>query len=96
MQNVGLFAGIFLIGMTNDLIENRVAGHENCIWTPGGARGRGHGSAVNKICPSYAPFGRIEGNVNHDCQRFGLYLDNQYPRNLKRDENGCVRGVSYA
>jgi len=90
ITNVGLHAGIFLIGMTNDLIENRVAGHENCIWTPGGARGAGHGQAMGKVCPMYTPFGEIRGNVNHDCQRFGLYLDSQFPRNIQRDEDGYV------
>merc|ERR550534_2703644 len=90
LQNVGLHAGIFLIGMTNDVIENRVAGHENCIWTPGSARPDGHEKALGKVCPMYTPFGEIRGNVNHDCQHFGLNLDNQFPRNIQRDENGYV------
>lgn len=37
------------------------------------------------------PFGKFQGNVNHDCWRYGLYLDNQYPRNVVRDENGHVK-----
>merc|ERR1712151_854500 len=60
------------------------------MGTPGAARGNGHGAAVNKVCPKHSPFGVIRGNVNHDCARFGLYLDNQYPRNLKRDANGML------
>jgi hypothetical protein len=76
--------------MTNDVIGNHVAGHYNCLWTPGIMRWNGHGAAVNKVCPRHSPFGIIRGNVNHDCQRFGLYLDNQYPRNLKRDSNGML------
>ena len=83
-------AGIFLIGMTNDLIGNRVVGHENGIWTNGAARAHGHGKAAGKVCVMNAPFGVIRGNVNHDCRRFGVYPDNQHPRMLKRDADGYV------
>eukprot|EP00928_Gymnodinium_smaydae_P064950 TRINITY_DN4816_c0_g1_i1.p1 TRINITY_DN4816_c0_g1~~TRINITY_DN4816_c0_g1_i1.p1 ORF type:complete len:1034 (-),score=94.12 TRINITY_DN4816_c0_g1_i1:368-3340(-) len=89
-NHVNQVAGIFLIGMTNDVIGNHVAGHENCIWTNGGARANGHGAALGKVCVMHAPFGRIKGNVNHDCHRFGLYPDNQNPRMIKRDSNGFV------
>eukprot|EP00928_Gymnodinium_smaydae_P064952 TRINITY_DN4816_c0_g2_i1.p1 TRINITY_DN4816_c0_g2~~TRINITY_DN4816_c0_g2_i1.p1 ORF type:complete len:1122 (-),score=90.09 TRINITY_DN4816_c0_g2_i1:315-3596(-) len=89
-NHVNQVAGIFMIGMTNDVIGNHIAGHENCIWTNGAARANGHGAATNKVCVVHAPFGRFKGNVNHDCQRFGLYPDNQHPRMLKRDSNGFV------
>jgi len=83
-------AGIYLIGMTNNLIENRIAGYENGIWTAGSHLPRGQGHADSKVCPQFTPFGTIRGNVCHDNQRFGLYLDNQYPRNLVRDSDGFV------
>jgi len=83
-------AGIYMIGMTNDLIDNRVAGFENCIWTAGSHAPRGQGLALGKVCPMHAPFGAIRGNVCHDNFRFGLYLDNQYPRQLERDSNGML------
>lgn len=28
-------AGIFMIGMSNNIVENRIVGYENGIWTPG-------------------------------------------------------------
>eukprot|EP00933_Yihiella_yeosuensis_P025705 TRINITY_DN19943_c0_g1_i1.p1 TRINITY_DN19943_c0_g1~~TRINITY_DN19943_c0_g1_i1.p1 ORF type:complete len:922 (-),score=111.75 TRINITY_DN19943_c0_g1_i1:29-2410(-) len=87
-------AGIFLIGMTNDLLENRVAGHENCIWTQGSAAQIGQGAAKGRVCPQFSPFGLIKGNVCHDNRRFGLYLDNQHPRRLLRDSNGMLIDVN--
>ncbi|CAE8721049.1 unnamed protein product [Polarella glacialis] len=86
----GQVAGLYLIGMTNHFIENRIAGYENGIWTVGSIAQNGQGMALNKVCPQHTPFGTFRGNVNHDCQRFGLYLDNQYPRNLERDNDGFV------
>eukprot|EP00440_Ansanella_granifera_P037063 gb/GFBE01040220.1/.p1 GENE.gb/GFBE01040220.1/~~gb/GFBE01040220.1/.p1 ORF type:complete len:1500 (+),score=225.46 gb/GFBE01040220.1/:1-4500(+) len=83
-------AGIFLIGMSNNMIENRVVNYENGIWTPGSFRGNGRGRATNKVCPQFHPFGEWRGNVCHDNARFGLYLDNQFPRRLERDEDGYV------
>ncbi|CAE7249476.1 Cemip2 [Symbiodinium sp. CCMP2592] len=83
-------AGIYMIGMTNNLIENRVAGFENCIWTHGSIYLNGQGAALGKVCPQNTPFGIFRGNVCHDNNRFGIYLDNQRPRNLERDGNGFV------
>lgn len=83
-------AGIFLIGMSNNIIENRIVHYENGIWTPGSFRGDGRGAAASKVCPQFHPFGEWRGNVCHDNARFGLYLDNQYPRNLERDADGYV------
>ena len=82
--------GIYLLGMTNDLIGNRVIGMEHGMWSPGSAKGNGKGAATGKVCPEFSPFGVMRGNVYHDCQRFGIYLDHQYPRRLIRDENGYV------
>jgi len=88
------FAGIYMIGMTNHVLHNHVAGWEHGIWTPGANRQQGQGAAHGKVCPMHTPFGRFKGNVVHDCNRFGLYLDNQYPRNLKRDEDGMVTDMA--
>ena len=82
--------GLFFFGMTNNVLENRVAGHEHGWWTPGGSVWLGKGQASNLICPQYAPFLTVRGNVFHDCQRFGTYPDNQHPRQLIRDEDGYV------
>lgn len=83
-------AGIFMIGMSNNILENRIVGYENGIWTPGSFRGSGHGKAFGKVCPQFYPFGEWRGNTCHDCNRFGLYLDHQYPRNVKVDEDGFL------
>eukprot|EP00933_Yihiella_yeosuensis_P028748 TRINITY_DN22577_c0_g2_i1.p1 TRINITY_DN22577_c0_g2~~TRINITY_DN22577_c0_g2_i1.p1 ORF type:complete len:1594 (+),score=244.66 TRINITY_DN22577_c0_g2_i1:990-5771(+) len=90
LGRVGQNAAFYLIGMTNNIIDNRVAGWENGIWTVGSIAQDGQGKALNRVCPQHTPFGTIRGNVNHDCARFGLYLDNQYPRNLERDKDGFV------
>ena len=83
-------AGIFMIGMSNNIVENRIVGYENGIWTPGSFRGSGHGNAFGKVCPQFYPFGEWRGNTCHDCNRFGLYLDHQYPRRVKIDEDGFL------
>ena len=77
--------------MTNNALGNRVIGHEHGMWTRN--TGNGKGAASGKICTQHAPFLQIEGNVFHDCQRFGMYPDNQHPRDLVRDEDGYVRLV---
>eukprot|EP00913_Durusdinium_trenchii_P018642 g17517.t3 len=95
---LGNVAGIYMIGMTNNVIENRVAGFENCIWTIGSIALQGQGQALGRVCPQHTPFGTFRGNVCHDNNRFGtrfdlfvaIYLDNQMPRNLERDSNGFV------
>ena len=84
--------GLFLIGMTNHVIENRVAGHEHGMWTPGNSQGLGKGEALGKVCPQFTPFLTWRGNTFHDCNRFGTYPDNQYPRQVLRDDNGYVVG----
>ena len=83
-------AGLFMIGMTNNILENRIVGYENGIWTPGSFRGTGHGLAQGRTCPQFYPFGEWRGNTCHDCNRFGLYLDHQYPRAVKVDDDGFL------
>eukprot|EP00931_Biecheleriopsis_adriatica_P054763 TRINITY_DN32266_c0_g1_i1.p1 TRINITY_DN32266_c0_g1~~TRINITY_DN32266_c0_g1_i1.p1 ORF type:complete len:1098 (+),score=130.59 TRINITY_DN32266_c0_g1_i1:50-3343(+) len=88
-------AGIMLIGMTNDVVGNRVVGHLNGFWTPGLSRGFGLADRVRgKVCPQFTPFGIIRDNVYHDNERFGLYLDFQHPRNIQRDADGLVTDLS--
>jgi hypothetical protein len=84
------WGAIYMVGMTNHVIENRGVGHEHCIWTVGSTFGNGKGAASGKVCPQFMPFLTFRGNVCHDCRRFGMYLDNQYPRNLVRDDDGMV------
>jgi len=86
-------AGIYMVGMTNDIIGNHVAGYENGIWAAGSLHPDGQGRAEQKVCPQHTPFGVFRHNVNHDCQRYGLRLDRQYPRNVQRDSNGYVQDM---
>ena len=58
------------------------------MWTRN--TGNGKGAAAGMVCTQHAPFLEINGNVFHDNQRFGMYPDNQSPRDLERDENGFV------
>ena len=88
---VATFAsGIYMIGMTNDLIGNHVSNWQNTIFTPGAGTSGGKGAAWGKVCARHYPFGRIEDTVTHGGDRFGLYLDNQYPRNVEVDANGYL------
>jgi len=82
--------GAFWIGMSNNMIGNHIVGYENAWWTPGSFRGNGQGRAANRVCPIFHPFGEIRDNVFHDNARFGMYLDNQFPRNIKRDDDGFL------
>jgi len=83
-------AGIYMVGMTNNIESNHVAGYDNGIWAAGSMHPDGQGHAERKVCPQHTPFGIFRGNVNHDCKYYGLRLDRQYPRNLIRDSNGYV------
>ena len=67
-----------------------MAGYEHGAWFPGGAKYHGKGAALHKVCPQHQAFRKFQGNVFHDSGRFGLYLDNQYPRKLIRDADGFV------
>lgn len=84
--------GFYVIGMTNNFRRNRIVGYNLGFFTPGNHVGRGE--AYGKVCPRNLPFLEFAGNVNHDCERFGIYLDNQYPRQVTRDENGYVADMS--
>jgi len=86
-------AGIYMVGMTNSLVNNRVAGYENGIWAAGDRHPEGQGHAAKKVCPQFSPLGKFKGNVNHDCQRYGLRLGKQSPRNLERDSSGLLANI---
>lgn len=64
--------GFYVIGMTNDFIENRIVGYNLGFFSPGAGLGHGQGLAAGRVCPKHLPFGIFRGNVNHDCERFGL------------------------
>lgn len=89
--------GIFMFGMANDVIGNHVVGHEHGLWTQGAGQGDGRpfGFSLGKVCNQHIPFGKIQGNVFHDCQRFGTYVDFQFPRNVVQDANGFVSEMAY-
>lgn len=89
----GRLAGVYVVGMTNNFLRNRVVNMENCFWFKGVADPVGRGHAAGKVCPVHLPFGQIKGNVCHDNRRFGIYLDFQRPRMLPRDENGFVADI---
>ena len=90
--------GIFMFGMSNDVIGNHVVGHEQGLWAQGAAQndGRPFGFDMGMVCNQFTPFGKIQRNVFHDCQRFGMYVDFQFPRNVVQDENGLISKVPYA
>ena len=83
-------SGIYLIGMSNHLLRNRVAGYETGTYTPGENKPIGQGIAWGRVTPQHFPFGKFEGNVNHDNNRYGLYLGNQLPRRVARDFDGFL------
>ncbi|CAK0820094.1 unnamed protein product [Prorocentrum cordatum] len=89
--NAGEGVGIYMVGVTNDVIGNHIVGHQHGLFTPGGLHHLGEGEAHGKVCPRHLPYGIMRGNVNHDNSYFGIYPDNQFPRNVgPRDENGYV------
>jgi parallel beta-helix repeat protein len=81
-------SGLYMIGMTNHILYNRISHYQNTVFTPGGWRG--HGLATHRTCPAHTPFGRWKGNVGHAGGRFGIYLNNQYSRNVTRDADGYI------
>lgn len=70
-------SAIYVLGMSNDLVGNRVASWQNTIFTPGSHFPLGNGAAWGKVCTVHLPFGRLDGLVTHGAGRFGIYLDNQ-------------------
>lgn len=83
-------SGIYALGVSNDFIGNRVAHWQNTIFTPGSFDPRGNGVAWGKVCTVHHAFGVFRGQVTHGGGRFGLYLDNQYPRKVRRDADGYL------
>ena len=81
-------AGIYLVGMANHFIGNRVSGYENGMWTGGSHHPHGQGASWGQVCPAFTSFASFIGNVNHDNGRFGLYLDGQSPRRLRLNGDG--------
>ena len=84
-------SGIYIIGMWNDFIENRVANYPINVFTPGGHRANGHGAASGKVCPENVPLRTYRGNTVHHGYKWGLYLNNQYSRNVQLDSDGYLK-----
>jgi len=89
-------SGCWALSVTNNWVGNRFAGTYNGFFTQTSAFGGGKGAAKGKVCTVHAPFGRMEGNVNHGTARFGFYLDHNWPRQLQRSvaSNGYVVDIA--
>lgn len=89
-------SGIWALSVTNDFVGNRLVGSFNGLFTQTSHAPSGRGQAHGKLCAIYGPFGLMEGNVNHNCARFGYYLDKNWPRNLRQSvaSNGFVEDIS--
>jgi len=86
--------GIYLVGKTNSLVGNHIVGWTFSVFTPsGGQTGAGQGEAVGKVCPQFMPIREIRRNVAHNNGGSGIYLDNQYPRNIEVDDDGFVKNM---
>jgi len=81
----GQQSGLWALSVTNNFIENRFVHTYNGFFTQTSAFILGRGMTKHKVCPKYAPFGVLRGNVNHGCGRFGFYLDKNWPRQLDRN-----------
>ena len=84
--------GLFLFGMTNNILHNRVIGHEHGLWSLGSGQpdGRPMGMSHGMVCNQFMPFGKIQGNVFHDNKKFGFYMDNQFPRQVETNCDGMA------
>ncbi|UPR00717.1 G8 domain-containing protein [Chloropicon primus] len=85
-------SGLWALSVSNDFVGNRLVNHYNGFFTQTSAFPHGRGKAAGRVCTMYAPFGRIQGNVCHSNERFGFYLDNNFPRKLARsvETNGML------
>ena len=50
--------------MTNNLLRNRVIGHEHGLWTPGASMNGGKALAAGKMCNQNSPF--LESKIYFD------------------------------
>lgn len=90
--HVAEISAMYVVAFHNNFLNNHVSAYSNGIFFPGA--GGGQGNARGRVCTSLSPFGTVKGNVNHDSIRFGFYLDNDFPRRLKRDSNGMLADKS--
>jgi hypothetical protein len=83
-------SGFWSMSNTNDFIGNRMINHWNGFSTQTSAFPTGRGPSTGRLCPMHAPYGKIEGNVCHSNENFGLNLDRNYPRKIDRsiESNG--------
>ena len=85
-------SGLWALSVSNDFIGNRLVNHYNGFFTQTSAFPHGRGEARGRVCTMFAPFGKFSGNVCHSNERFGFYLDNNFPRKLRRSvaSNGLL------
>ena len=78
--------------MSNDILHNRVIGHEQGLWSLGSGQpnGRPMGMSMGMVCNQFMPYGKIQGNVFHDNKKFGFYMDNQFPRQVETNCDGMA------
>ncbi|CAK0877831.1 unnamed protein product, partial [Prorocentrum cordatum] len=89
--SAGEGAGVCMVGVTDDVMGNHIAGHHQGLFTPGVLHHLGEGGAQGKVCPRRLPCGITRGSVNRDKSYFGVYPEDQSPQNVgPRDENGYV------
>lgn len=86
--HVAEISAMYVVAFDNNFLNNRVSSYSNGIFFPGA--GGGQGNARGRVCTSLSPFGTVKDNVDHDCIRFGFYLDNDFPRRILRDSNGML------
>jgi hypothetical protein len=89
-------SGMWSLSPTNDYIGNRMVGHQNGFFLTTSAFAHGKGASAGKVCTRHSPLGIFRGNVNHSGERFGFYLDAQWPRRVKRSiaSNGHVEDMA--
>jgi parallel beta-helix repeat protein len=89
-------SGMWALSPTNNFLYNRMVGHQNAFFLTTSAFAHGRGAAQGKVCTRHTPLGIFKGNVHHSSERFGFYLDAQWPRRVKRSiaSNGMVEDMA--
>lgn len=86
-------SAFYAITPSNDLIGNRFSGSISGIFYELDAYEFGKENAYTHVKSIYSDFGHIEGNVNHDMVRFGIWIKLAYPKACARDiNNGFLIG----
>ena len=80
--------GLYTLALSNKYLYNRVSNYHITIFAP--SNGNGQGAAYGRVCPAHSPTQVFKGNVDYGGARFGLYVDNNSPRRLRRDSEGLL------